>query len=163
VPHFTPAELGRIPLIDFVALRSSPTSSARGSRAPHREPLIGSTAVDDLRRWEYKVVTLKIAGVPFMEQWLNDFGIAGWELLTLTTTVKTWANISGNDLVAVFRRPSTELADRDHEVALLVQHGWYPDPLKVHEQRYWDGTAWSDRVRDRGFDGVDPISTAQET
>src|SRR5688572_6942917 len=28
--------------------------------------------------------------------------------------------------------------------------GWHRDPTGRHEQRYWDGVAWSDRVRQAG-------------
>jgi uncharacterized protein YxjI len=31
---------------------------------------------------------------------------------------------------------------------------WYPDPSGRHEQRYWDGTSWTDRVRDGGTESV---------
>lgn len=32
---------------------------------------------------------------------------------------------------------------------------WYPDPSGRHEQRYWDGAAWTTRVRDGGAETVD--------
>lgn len=34
---------------------------------------------------------------------------------------------------------------------------WYPDPTQRHELRYWDGTAWSAHVSDRGVQGNDPL------
>jgi len=34
--------------------------------------------------------------------------------------------------------------------------GWYPDPSLRHEHRYWDGTAWSSQVSDRGIATTDP-------
>ena len=34
---------------------------------------------------------------------------------------------------------------------------WYPDTTGRHELRYWDGTAWTDHVSDRGVTGVDPL------
>lgn len=35
--------------------------------------------------------------------------------------------------------------------------GWFPDPTRRHEQRYWDGTEWSEHVVDGGRRSVDPI------
>ena len=32
---------------------------------------------------------------------------------------------------------------------------WYPDPSGKHEQRYWDGAKWTDRVMNGGTEGVD--------
>jgi len=34
---------------------------------------------------------------------------------------------------------------------------WYPDPLGRHQQRYWDGSSWTDHVADEGTQGTDPI------
>lgn len=36
--------------------------------------------------------------------------------------------------------------------------GWYPDPSRRHELRYWDGSAWTAHVADRGVPGVDDPS-----
>lgn len=33
---------------------------------------------------------------------------------------------------------------------------WYPDPLKRHELRYWDGQAWTEHVASEGHQGIDP-------
>ena len=35
--------------------------------------------------------------------------------------------------------------------------GWYPDPSSRHEQRYWDGTRWTDHVADGGQQSDDPL------
>lgn len=35
---------------------------------------------------------------------------------------------------------------------------WYPDPCARHEFRYWDGTAWTHHVADRGQVSVDPVA-----
>jgi hypothetical protein len=37
--------------------------------------------------------------------------------------------------------------------------GWYADPTGRHEQRYWDGSAWSDNVADGGVSAVDPVGS----
>lgn len=34
---------------------------------------------------------------------------------------------------------------------------WHPDPTGRHELRYWDGSAWTDHVSDRGVTGTDPV------
>lgn len=34
--------------------------------------------------------------------------------------------------------------------------GWFPDPSGRHQLRYWDGTTWTDHVRDHDLAGVDP-------
>jgi uncharacterized RDD family membrane protein YckC len=33
--------------------------------------------------------------------------------------------------------------------------GWYPDPSRRHELRYWDGSAWTAHVSNRGVVGTD--------
>jgi hypothetical protein len=35
--------------------------------------------------------------------------------------------------------------------------GWHADPGGRHEQRYYDGTAWTDHVVDRGVQSTDPL------
>src|SRR5262245_62199382 len=38
--------------------------------------------------------------------------------------------------------------------------GWYPDPSRVHELRYFDGTSWPDHVSDGGIvkeDALPPL------
>ena len=32
-------------------------------------------------------------------------GEQGWELVTSVSTVKTWVNVTGNDLIFVFKKP----------------------------------------------------------
>jgi hypothetical protein len=34
--------------------------------------------------------------------------------------------------------------------------GWYPDPYRRHESRYWDGGRWTEHVSDAGSAAVDP-------
>lgn len=33
---------------------------------------------------------------------------------------------------------------------------WQQDPFGRHEERWWDGTAWTDKVRTSGAAGIDP-------
>jgi Protein of unknown function (DUF2510) len=41
----------------------------------------------------------------------------------------------------------------------MVPAGWYADPAGRHEYRYWDGTAWTAGVADRGITAADPLET----
>ncbi len=34
---------------------------------------------------------------------------------------------------------------------------WHPDPMGRHELRYWDGTAWTAHVSNKGITGTDPL------
>jgi uncharacterized protein YxjI len=38
-----------------------------------------------------------------------------------------------------------------------IPAGWHPDPTGKFEQRYWDGSNWTDHVATQGQQGVDPI------
>jgi Protein of unknown function (DUF2510)/Protein of unknown function (DUF3592) len=35
--------------------------------------------------------------------------------------------------------------------------GWFPDPSRRHELRYWDGQHWTEHVFNRGAQSVDPV------
>jgi hypothetical protein len=38
-----------------------------------------------------------------------------------------------------------------------IPAGWFADPSRRHELRYWDGQRWTERVSDRGAQAVDPM------
>jgi hypothetical protein len=38
-----------------------------------------------------------------------------------------------------------------------VSAGWFPDPSRQHELRFWDGQRWTEHVVDRGTQAVDPL------
>lgn len=38
-----------------------------------------------------------------------------------------------------------------------VAAGWFADPRRRHELRYWDGQRWTEHVSDRGTQGRDPM------
>lgn len=38
----------------------------------------------------------------------------------------------------------------------MTSAGWYPDPGRRHELRYWDGKEWTPHVSDRGLTATDP-------
>lgn len=40
---------------------------------------------------------------------------------------------------------------------------WAPDPLGRHQHRFWDGTAWTEYVSDRGRSSLDPFPLAGAT
>ncbi|MDN4473803.1 Ltp family lipoprotein [Demequina zhanjiangensis] len=40
-----------------------------------------------------------------------------------------------------------------------MHEGWYPDPTKRHEQRYWNGSTWTEHVFTKGAQSVDPYVT----
>jgi len=44
--------------------------------------------------------------------------------------------------------------------AATAAGAWHPDPSGRHEQRYWDGNAWTDHVMDGGTPGSDPAPTS---
>jgi hypothetical protein len=35
--------------------------------------------------------------------------------------------------------------------------GWFADPGRRHELRYWDGQRWTEHASDRGIQDVDPL------
>ena len=36
--------------------------------------------------------------------------------------------------------------------------GWFPDPMRRHQLRYWNGSEWSEHVADAGQTAVDPVA-----
>ncbi len=65
--------------------------------------------------WEYLVETLKNPDVGDLRNRLNRLGAEGWELVSMTTTVKTWSNLTGNDLVCVLKRPGVGAFEPERE------------------------------------------------
>jgi hypothetical protein len=55
--------------------------------------------------WQYRVEVFKNPEVTDMTDRLNRLGADDWELVSGVSTVKTWVNLTGNDLVLVFKRP----------------------------------------------------------
>lgn len=47
--------------------------------------------------------------------------------------------------------------DRFPEPESRPPFGWYPDPSGRHEQRYWDGTRWTEHVSDHGQQSTEPL------
>lgn len=57
--------------------------------------------------WEYHLKVVKNPDLGQLGDSLNRLGSQGWELVSTLSTVKTWVNMSGNDLVFVFKRRGT--------------------------------------------------------
>lgn len=43
-----------------------------------------------------------------------------------------------------------------HEEPQHAPASWQQDPFGRHEQRYWDGARWTEKVRSSGTVGIDP-------
>lgn len=39
----------------------------------------------------------------------------------------------------------------------LRQVGWHADPFGRHNQRWWDGNGWTEKIRSEGTYGLDPV------
>ena len=62
----------------------------------------------DDQQWSYYSWVVKNPQVYELTDSMNALGREGWELVTSLTTVKTWMNVSGNDLVFVFKKPGAD-------------------------------------------------------
>jgi len=40
-----------------------------------------------------------------------------------------------------------------------TEPGWYPDPYRRHEVRYWDGSSWTESIKDAERPGTDPLDS----
>jgi hypothetical protein len=47
--------------------------------------------------------------------------------------------------------------DATHVTPQHTAPGWFADPARRHQVRYWDGGAWTETVADDGVTGVDPL------
>ena len=75
--------------------------------------------------WSYFTFVAKNNDVHSLDESLNVLGAEGWELASSLTTVKTWVNMTGNDLVLVFKKPGTNL--RPSSAVLLKVQGHDPE------------------------------------
>jgi hypothetical protein len=57
---------------------------------------------------------------------------------------------------------STQLPDLDHlqdaPPPLIRRLGWYPDPLKESDLRWWNGNEWASHVRPFDMEGPDKLT-----
>lgn len=49
-------------------------------------------------------------------------------------------------------------ASAGYGVSMYPRSGWYHDPTKRHELRYWDGFRWTEHVATSGVQAVDPMN-----
>ena len=68
-------------------------------------------------QWEYRVVMMSNDEMRHVQNDLGSYGRAGWELVTVTTTVKKSIAYS-DDMVLILKRPTTEPADLTVEPAV---------------------------------------------
>jgi len=60
--------------------------------------------------WSYYTWVAKVPNVNRLGAGLNALGADGWELVTSMSTVKSWLNVTGNDIVLIFKKPGADLA-----------------------------------------------------
>ena len=67
--------------------------------------------------------------------------------------------VSNEIEAATVVRPARPVDDLHHRggAAQLPPSGWYDDPVRRHQRRYWSGEAWTEHVATNGVAGVDPI------
>ena len=75
---------------------------ARRTDTVSNEPGVGG--------WSYWTLAFRNRDVHNLTATLNDLGREHWELVSSLSTVKTWGNISGNDLVMIFKKPGAGLS-----------------------------------------------------
>ena len=73
-----------------------------------------------MNQWSYYPWIAKAYNVDKLTDALNLLGADGWELVTSQTTVKTWWNTTGNDLVFVFKKAGTGHRPDAQQLAALA-------------------------------------------
>ncbi len=88
--------------------------------------------------WSYFVLTIGNPSLSLLQSQLSELGADGWELVTSMTTVKTWINMTGNDLVFVFKKPglghmpqsvSPSIEQQTYLIQLLKERGFAPESI----------------------------------
>ncbi len=108
------------------------------SIAPDRQDVSVTGAAE---QWEYFVGAMKVPALTNLEAQLNRIGSEGWEVVSVSTTVKTMVNVTGNDMVVVCKRRCVPLPPPAAPAA-----DWYDDPSGRFDKRYWDGGRWTVHV-----------------
>lgn len=67
-----------------------------------------------------------------------------------------WASASGSSGQQATPASSAPAGASAATAAAAAPADWYADPSGRHEQRYWDGSAWTHHVADRGQVSSDP-------
>ena len=55
--------------------------------------------------WSYHIWNVKVPDIKSLKDEFVLLGEQGWELVTSVSTIKTWVNVTGNDLIFVFKKP----------------------------------------------------------
>jgi hypothetical protein len=69
----------------------------------------------------------------------------------LAVVVAVWRNRARRPLSAAAAQPVSSWRQG------AVAAGWFADPGRRHEVRYWDGQRWTEHVSDRGTQRLDPM------
>lgn len=104
---------------------------------------------------EYAVLEGEV-GAPLIAK-VNDLNLAGWYLVSVI--VVTGGGPVKNRYFAYLRRAIHPLPPRPPGTPA----GWYDDPARRHEVRYWDGQAWTHSVGTEGVQGRDAPTYRQPT
>lgn len=67
--------------------------------------ILRAMAITATLQWQYLVKTVKNPDVGSLQNRINQLGAEGWELVSMVSTIKTWVNLTGNDLVLTLKRP----------------------------------------------------------
>lgn len=84
-------------------------------------------------------------------------------LILLVGAIAVPALIIGAIVVAVVRRgpsrpqPQSWPGGTPSPLQPSPSAGWYSDPTGRNEQRFWNGTAWTESVASNGQPGADPL------
>jgi hypothetical protein len=98
------------------------------------------------------IIVAGVVGVPFLLILSPMAVVVGFLLagVVLAVVVATHRRRSGQQQPA----PVTQARPWGRRV---VPAGWFADPSRHHELRYWDGQRWTDHVVDHGVQAVDPL------
>ena len=89
-------------------------------------------------------------------------GVNGLDRLTNLRLHLARVFSSGNYRHLIERSPRRAVVRARATAQEQSQHApadWYPDPLGVHQYRFWDGRNWSDNVANSGVVGSHPLSS----
>ena len=62
---------------------------------------------EKLEGWSYFTWVAKVPSTSSLNSGFNLLGKDGWELVASSTTVKSMVNLTGNDLIFIFKKPGT--------------------------------------------------------
>ena len=132
------------------------STSAQDEQSEHYRAGVDNET--DTTRWSYYTLTIKNPSVPLLQSKLAELGADGWELVTSVTTVKTWLNMTGNELVFVFKKPglghiaknlSPTIDQQTFLVQLLKERGFDAGEIErvngtLRERGLWSPDAFFD-------------------